>query len=254
MSAAITGYNYPTDMRGVPIAPAAPAAAFNLPMMTPQQAAYMATLQHAEEVIKSKESGALGSYKFKPDQVRFSTQNPREQVFVLLRAHAITNIGWVFRTVVWMLMPFIVIIALDFLNLDFSSILGLRTLNSELSLNRVAIVILISYYSLLLTSAITNFINWYYNLYLVTNERIIDYNFQALISYEIVEARLENIEDVKEKSVGFLPSLWGYGDIFVQTAGKDTVFDFISVPQPSRVRDIIADLASFSKRVYGSFR
>ena len=42
--------------------------------------------------------------------------------------------------------------------------------------------------------------------------------------------------------------------MFLQTAATQSKIDFLSVPKPSQVRDIISDIASFARRVYGSGR
>lgn len=212
----------------------------------------MATLQHAKNLVQRKERGFLGGYHFNAPEIRFANQNPKEQVFIMLRAHPITNLGWIVRLVVWMLLPLIVGAFLAFVRIDLNDIPLYSQLSRQVSVQTLGILIAITYYAGLVTSGLISFLDWYYNLYLVTNERIVDFNYKPLVSYEIVEAKLENIENVKEKSVGFIPSLFGYGDIIAQTAGQNVILDFLSVPKPTRVRDIIADLSSFAKRVYAT--
>ena len=91
------------------------------------------------------------------------------------------------------------------------------------------------------------FIKWYYNLYLVTSERIIHYFFRPLGGYKVAETEIENIQDVSQASIGFLPNIFGYGDIMVQTASIKNKFFFKAVPHPIWFRDVIADLSRLVK-------
>lgn len=229
-----------------------PAPVLTLPNLTPQQSAYVANLNHVEQIVPNKERHALGALQFEPVGIKFSGQNPREKVFILLRAHIITNLGWVFRAAISALLPFVITGILTAIGFNINQLPLLSGSFTANQVTEIVVVIVLIYYSLLLTTTFRNFVNWYYNIYLITNERAIDINFDALVSYKILEARLDDIESVKEKSIGLLPSIFGYGDIYIQTAANLTNFDFISVPEPSRVRDIISDLSSFAKRIFGN--
>jgi hypothetical protein len=61
---------------------------------------------------------------------------------------------------------------------------------------------------------------------------------------------LEDIESVKEKASGIFSSFFGYGDVFIKTAAETINIDFLSVPRPTHVRNIIADLSGFSRRLF----
>jgi hypothetical protein len=109
------------------------------------------------------------------------------------------------------------------------------------------IVVLVVYYSILITYLLFNFTDWYYDIFLVTNERIINIEFSPLKRHRISEARLRNIEDVSETVIGLFPSLFNYGDVKVQTAGRHDLFVFRGVPDPAWFRDVIMDLSKFSR-------
>lgn len=221
-----------------------------LPGLSPQQAAYLENLRHAEQVTP-KEDSFLGDFSFDAEDINFAAQNPREKVFVFLRAHLFTNIGWVTRSVLAAILPLAAIAFAQAISFDVRQVGIVTDLLGRQLYDRVLILVLINYYALIITNSLRHFINWYYNIYIVTNERAIDYRFKVFVSYDIAEARIQNIEDVKEKSVGLLPSLFRYGDVILQTAAARSRIDFTSVPRPSDVRDIITDIASFAKRIYG---
>ena len=151
----------------------------NLPGMTPQQAAYIANLKHAQQIVHKK-SGLLGGYSFDARDIKFAAQNPRERVFVFLRAHPITNVGWLFRSAVSLVIPLFLFGFFSAFPLDVSGIPLLNDFVLTDTFPRAVLISTIGYYSLMFTGIMRNFLNWYYNIYMVTNERVIDYNFTHL--------------------------------------------------------------------------
>ena len=103
-------------------------------------------------------------------------------------------------------------------------------------------LIVLTWYTFILTYVFVRFLDWYFNIYLITNERVIDFDFNPFAYHKISEAGLESIVDATQEVIGFLPMLFGYGDIYVQTAGESREFDFLAVPNPGWVRDKIMDL------------
>ena len=53
---------------------------------------------------------------------------------------------------------------------------------------------------------------------------------------------MHNIEDVTAEIRGILGTVFNYGTIYVQTAGRVTHFEFNNIPNPHRVAKLILDL------------
>ena len=185
------------------------------------------------KILPRREVQAFGSIEVYPKRVRFRTQNPGEKVYLLVRAHIITNIGWIFRFAMLATIPVVVFALFNYLAIDF----GFFT-------EEYVGLLLVAYYVSILSTALMNLLSWYYNIYLVTSERVLHYEFRPLLSYKISEAEIENIQDVSQVSVGFVPNMFGYGDIRIQTAANKSRFFFRAVPRPVWFRDVIADLSS----------
>ena len=83
---------------------------------------------------------------------------------------------------------------------------------------------------------------WFFNVYIVTTERVVDVDFYNLIYKKVSDADLIKIQDVSYNQGGVLRTLLNYGDVNIQTAGEVTNFDFEAVPQPDRVAKILQDL------------
>ncbi|MBN1916237.1 PH domain-containing protein [Candidatus Dojkabacteria bacterium] len=194
-------------------------------------------IDSAAGILPDHEGGPFSSYEINPKGIRFGTQNPYEKVFVLIRPHILTNIGWMITAGAVFIVPFVVAYLIDTFGIP---------LGDFVSLERQLIVIVI-YYSFLLTYVLFNFLDWYFDIYLVTNQRLIDYEFSPISSYHVIELALEDIQDIRDSTVGLLPSLFHYGTVIISSAAERGNFKFRAVPQPSRFRDVIGDLSSAVK-------
>ncbi len=68
-------------------------------------------------------------------------------------------------------------------------------------------------------------------------------DFHGMLSKNISEASLKNVEDVTSNVTGTLRIAFNFGHVYIQTSAKQREFDFVDVSNPSKVRDIVADLA-----------
>jgi hypothetical protein len=92
------------------------------------------------------------------------------------------------------------------------------------------------------------FIDFYFDIQIVTDRRIIDINQNRLFDRQLSELNLEDVEDVSIQISGTLPTLFNYGDVIIQTAGERMNFHFHQVPHPREIASIISDLAEQVKR------
>ena len=63
----------------------------------------------------------------------------------------------------------------------------------------------------------------------------------------MAEQRLYRIQDVTSEVKGVLPTIFKYGNIYIQTAGEIERFIFEQIPNPDQIRDYIIKLAEDSK-------
>jgi uncharacterized membrane protein YdbT with pleckstrin-like domain len=87
-----------------------------------------------------------------------------------------------------------------------------------------------------------SFLTWYFNVYIVTDERIIDVDFYNLIYKEVSDANIDKIQDVTYKMGGVIRTIFNYGDVLVQTASEVPNFEFLAVPKPDQVVKVLQDL------------
>lgn len=193
--------------------------------------------KEAERIIPKKSGLPWSSIILKPNLV-FETQDPNEKVYVLVRAHWITNLGWFLRNLILSLLPFIVLTLLE----NF----GIKIDISFIS-NKALTIIGLLYYSFIFTSIVSNFIDWYFDPFIVTDQRIMDYDYKPYGNYSVSEISLQDIQDVKERSSGLLGDIFDFGNVYVYSASDASEMLCKNVPSPTKVRDIITDLSNVAK-------
>ncbi|MFS8130703.1 MAG: PH domain-containing protein [Candidatus Dojkabacteria bacterium] len=188
-----------------------------------------------DRIVPQSKGWGFSSIQLKP-LAKFDGQNPDERIYILARRHWLKNLGWITSTVFYSLIPIIFAVVFNI----FSSQLPQFSL-------KLYLVIILAYYSFVFTNAFKNFIDWYFDTYIVTNERVLDFNLKTFSSYSVDEIPLENIESVRQDSEGVLSSFFNYGKVDIATERETGVIHFFYISNPTRVRDIISDLARIAR-------
>ncbi len=192
----------------------------------------LAQQKELRKVLPKREHKAFGAISVYPKRFHFKTQNPGERIYIVARSHIITNLGWISRVILLSVAPVMLMYFFNYFGVGIDIIASVESS-----------LLIMGFYLSLITMIFMNFLSWYYNIYLVTSERIIRYSFRSLGGYRVAETEIENIQDVSQVSVGFLPNIFGFGDIVIQTASTRNKFHFKAVPHPIWFRDVIADLS-----------
>ena len=185
-------------------------------------------------VTSGKFKNIFGSFVVEPPKTTFESQDNDEKIVILGRRHFVTNIKWLTVACFAFFVPM-------FWS-DFPMIAALDT-NTTFILNVV-------WYSALLFFVIQNFILWFYNIYIVTNERLVDVDFFGLLYKNINVTHFNRVEDVNYSQRGIFSSFFNYGDVVAQTASEQrsddrserSAFTFNSVANPELVVKIISQL------------
>lgn len=78
-------------------------------------------------------------------------------------------------------------------------------------------------------------IDYYLDIWIVTNERIIVIEQKGLFSRTIAELKLYRVQDIKAEVSGIIPTLFDFGNITIQTAAEEVHFAFKQVPRPYKI-------------------
>lgn len=175
--------------------------------------------------------GLFTTYAQRPDGVRFETQTDKEEVVLFVRQHMIVNLGWVLLTVIMALAP----------SIFFPLVLGRVDIPFQIPVGYI-IVVTLFWYVATFGFALASFLTWYFNIYIVTNQRVVDIDFQYLLYKHFSEAELTKIQDISYTSGGLPSIVFDYGNVFVQTAAEVPNLEFLNVPHPDRVVKTIREL------------
>ncbi len=89
-------------------------------------------------------------------------------------------------------------------------------------------------------------IDYYFDVWIITDERIINIEQKGLFVRHTSELKFSNVQDVTTIVQGLIPTVLNYGDVLVQTAAEEERFVFRQVPDPYRIKDRIMRLSQQS--------
>lgn len=95
--------------------------------------------------------------------------------------------------------------------------------------------------------AFLEFTDYYLDVWLVTNERIINIEQKGLFTRVASELHLSAVEDATSEVKGIIHTFLDYGNVHIQTAGERTRFVFKNIPHPERVKEMIIKLINEGK-------
>lgn len=187
------------------------------------------------EVMKHETSSnnPLKSYIPKPSKISFEIQDRDEKIILVLRQHPITQVKSIFV----LLFSFLFVPWL----LRVDGLMAFLPDQFRLAFNFFLLV-------LFLGMTFRCFLLWFFNVYIITDERIIDVDFLSMIYKNISTAKIENIEDVTKQTSGIMASLFDHGTILIQTAATKNEFEFEHVPHPAKVVKLLNELVIEEER------
>ncbi len=171
------------------------------------------------------------TFAINPDGVRFETQEAAEDVILFLRQHIIVNVPWIVVTLILASAPTIIFpLLFQLVHLPFAIPAG------------YLIVGALFWYLATFGYALANFIAWFFNIYIVTNERVVDIDFIYLLYKQFSEAELMKTQDISYATGGMIAMIFGYGNVTIETAGETPNLTFKKIPYPERVVETIRSL------------
>jgi uncharacterized membrane protein YdbT with pleckstrin-like domain len=165
-------------------------------------------------------------------QKRFPGQRDHEEIFTVIHRHWFN-----------ILSHFVTILLLGFGTLFFFFLSPVVTewMGWELSLSLISFITS-TMLLFLWVYAFFIWIDYYFDVWVITDERILNIEQRGLFTRVISEVNLEKVQDVTTKVGGFFPTILNYGDIFIQTAGQENYFHFRNVGTPDEHKDRIVEL------------
>lgn len=186
--------------------------------------------------LSSSGLSPLSCFTMNPTNVRFETQEENESVILFLRQHVIVNIPWVLIAIVLVLSPTILFPLL------------FRLVPSTIIIpGGYFLVGTLFWYVATFGFILAKFLGWFFNIYIVTNERLVDIDFVNLLYKNFSQAELTKVQDISYTAKGILSTIFNYGAVRVETAGESPNLEFDLVPYPEKVVETIRTLMENSE-------
>lgn len=134
----------------------------------------------------------------------------------------------------------------------YYSILNYFTWWDNVAFTGLFILLASAFYLFILLFTFSNFIDYYLDVWIVTNMRVINIEQRGLFARTISENDLAKIQDVTSDVKGLVATFLKYGDVFVQTAGEKERFLFKQVPNADEVARKISNLAQGVQKKEGA--
>ena len=179
--------------------------------------------QQVYELLKNKTKSSLDPFLVKPKIFDFQERQSEEEIILVLRRHWVTNITWILTAIIMILAPAL---------LKYVPLLSSFPVNFQL-------VALIIWYLVTIAFTFEKFLSWYFNLYIITDERIIDIDFNNLIDKKFTDAKISMIQDVTSRITGVPQTMFNFGNILIQTASEIPEIVFEKVPNPDIIIKVL---------------
>ncbi|MFH0988146.1 MAG: hypothetical protein V1763_02135 [Parcubacteria group bacterium] len=172
----------------------------------------------------------------------FPNQKPDEHVLMFLRRHWFVPLKLVAMAVVLTVVPLIFYVIIynftDFLTNDAT----------------VAILVLLgsAYYLFAILYSFSSFIDYYLDVWLVTNQRIIDIEQKGLFARIISEEEIDRVINITSETKGFWATVLNYGDVYIETAVHKQRFAFRQIPFAEQVAQKISNMVSDYRKLKGT--
>lgn len=171
-----------------------------------------------------------------------------EDILMIIRHHWAGFLGTLAIVFAMVVVPLLLLVAVN-VAMD----------GSIAEFNDLIIILFSGYLVFLLTFLFGAWINFYYDIIFITNERIININQEGLLARKTSELGINQVQNVSADVTGFLQNIFGYGILIIETAGKGTsddphkpglqgYFTMKAVPDPNRVARLILDLHRQGKK------
>lgn len=167
----------------------------------------------------------------KEEKKLFPAQEASELVLDIIRRH------WFSYLIFWLLAIFMLVPLLVGLYFWFENWAAI-----SLFWNNVIILFTSMYILSILALLIYGFVDFYLDVYIITDRRIVDISQNGFFKRSISELNLRQIQDVNAKVNGLFSTLLHFGDVHIQTAGETPNFVFQSIPHPYEISKKILDL------------
>lgn len=166
------------------------------------------------------------------------TPKEYEKIEFICRRHIATFLPKIFLFLFLLATPWIVYFLISLSNPYFFQ---------EETKKVAGLFFLVGFYLFSTLLFLTLFVDYFLDVWVVTNERIIDIRQEGIFSRTVAETRFYLVQDVTSERKGVFQTIFNYGNVYVQTAAEKGRFVFENVPNPFSIAQKIMTLVEKDK-------
>lgn len=166
---------------------------------------------------------------------------PGEHVVLFLRRHWIDVLRVFMFTTFLIIIPLFVGGALVFVD---------APVLSHAVFGPILLSLLGAYLLIVLIVTITEITDYWLDVWIVTNERIINSEQHGLFNRVVSEVHLNQIQDITSEQRGLIGTFLTFGNVYAQTAAERERFTFKNIDNPDTVKIHIGELITACKTTH----
>lgn len=174
---------------------------------------------------------------------KFIRQKSYEHIVYILRRHPLTFLPTVFLFLVLWIIPVVLFLMGQNLYPDFFA---------ESQIHPLIVLGGSTYYLSTFLFFYAQFIDYYLDIWIVTNDRIVDVEQHGLFHKTTTELDLFRIQDITTQVQGIYETFFKYGDVTITTASTTSSIVFRKIPHPDKVREDLIQLADEDRKYHQS--
>ena len=174
----------------------------------------------------------FSSLLINPHVFDFEERDSDEKIILVARPHWFTNVSWILTTILLVLAP---------------SLLKFVPIISDLPMKEQFLGMFV-WYLITFAFSFEKFLSWYFDVYIITDERIVDIEFNNLLNKKFSEAKLSMIQDTTSRVTGVAQTMFNYGTVYIQTAAEVPEICFELVPNPEKIIKVLQILREEEER------
>jgi len=155
------------------------------------------------------------------------TLRPQEETITVIRRHWINIAGPIIGCSLLALVPLV---------LPLTTYLP-QFIGVELALPLITFLT-ICFWMVILAFFLVAWVDYYFDTWIITTERVLDVNQVHLFRREIAEYSIGRIQNVSVRIPTIVATLLNYGNVEVETAGEKS-FDITAIPKPEQVKELL---------------
>lgn len=115
-------------------------------------------------------------------------------------------------------------------------------LSAFLFSNSIGLIIFVIVFIGAATYTLHLWMNWYFDLFVLTNQRLINIDQKGIFTREVSEATYMNVQGATYELSGLFAMLFNYGTVKIQAIGIKDLVKIESAEDPKRLQELILEI------------